>query len=144
MAKRKPSAPVVGEELETAMAVVRQPAWLRRLALGLVLMGVVGILGAVPMFRSSWADLPLQRALPALFHYLATMIWILGSGLVLGFLAEAARNGETWSGPFARGVANLLVAGGVLAGALMWANPASWTFLGLALAVRWCARPPED
>lgn len=142
MAKRKQEASGLSAELEPALATVRSPKWLRRIAMGMVLLGVFGLLSSIPVFRATWGDQPIQRALPALYFYLTTMIWIFGSGLILGFLAEAARNGETWSSAFARGISNFLVAGGVLAGALMWSNPASWVFLALALAARWCARPP--
>ncbi|MBK8804512.1 MAG: hypothetical protein IPN71_21105 [Fibrobacteres bacterium] len=144
MAKRKQEPAGVSAELEPALATVRSPRWLRRIALLLVLMGAFGLLSSIPVFRMLWGDQPIQRALPALYFYLTTMLWVLGSGLVLGFLAEAARNGETWSSAFARGVANLLVLGGVLAGALLWSNPASWVFLAVALAARWCARPPRN
>lgn len=144
MAKIKPESVAPGSVLDPAMETLRSPRWLRRIALAIVLLGVFGLISSVPVFRAAWGDQPIERALPALYFYLTTMLWILGSGLVLGFLAEASRNGEVWSSAFARGVSNFLVAGGVLAGALMWANPASWVFLALAMAARWCARPPRS
>jgi hypothetical protein len=118
---------------------MRSASWLRRLALALALLGLFHLAMAWPVYRMLWKSLPLETALASLYGYLATGLWIAGSGLVLGFLAEAAKSGEEWSGPFARGVANLLVAGGVLGCALVWTDPVSWGLLLLALAARRCA-----
>ena len=118
---------------------MRSAAWLRRLALALALLGLFRLAMAWPVYRALWRGLPLETALASLYGYLITGLWIAGSGLVLGFLAEAAKGGEEWSGPFARGVANLLVAGGVLACAMVWTDPVSWGLLLLAMGIRRCA-----
>ena len=118
---------------------MRSAPWLRRLALALVVLGLFRLAMAWPVYRALWKGLPLETALPALYGYLVTVLWITGSGMVLGFLAEAAKTGEEWSGPFARGVANMLLVGGALGCALVWTDPASWGLLLLALASRRCA-----
>ena len=118
---------------------MRSAPWLRRLALALALLGLLHLGLAWPAYRSLWRELPLETALASLYGWLVTGLWITGSGLVLGFLAEAAKSGEEWSGPFARGVANLLVAGSILGCALVWSDPVSWVLLLLALAARRCA-----
>lgn len=118
---------------------MRSAAWLRRFALVLALLGVFRFAMAWPVYRVLWKGLPLEIALASLYGYLVTGLWIAGSGLVLGFLAEAGKSGEDWSGPFARGVANLLVVGGALGCALVWTDPVSWALLVLALGARRCA-----
>jgi len=118
---------------------MRSASWLRRFALALVLLGLFRLAMAWPVYRALWKGLPLETALASLYGYLVTGIWISGSGLVLGFLAEAAKSGEEWSGPFARGVSNLLIAGALLGCALVWTDPVSWGLLLLALASRRCA-----
>ena len=118
---------------------MRSAPWLRRLALALALVGLFRLAMAWPVYRALWRGLPMETALTSLYGYLVTGLWIAGSGLVLGFLAEAGKSGEEWSGPFARGVANLLVAGGVLGCAMVWTDPVSWGLLVLSLAARRCA-----
>lgn len=124
------------------LPTMRAPAWLRRVALAIALLGVVLFILAWPIFKLVWKPLPLETSLASLYLYLATSLWVTGSGFVLGFLAEASRAGETWSSPFARGVTGLLLVGGVLAGALMWSNPLAWIFCALTLAARWAASKP--
>ena len=121
---------------------MNSPKWLRRLALPIVLLGVVHLLAAWPVWRIHYAALPVQTALTCLFMYLSTGLWIVASGFVLGFLAEADRVGEEWAAPFARGVTNFLAVGGFLACALMWTNPAAWVLGVLSVSARVCARKP--
>lgn len=123
---------------------MNSPKWLRRIALPIVLLGVVHLMVAFPVWKLHYAPLPLETALSSLFMYLATGLWIMASGVVLGFLAEADKNGEEWAGPFARGVTNFLVAGGVLACALMWSNPAAWILGVLSVSARLFARKPPE
>ena len=118
---------------------MRSATWLRRLALALAVLGLFRLAMAWPVYRAIWKGLPLETSLVALYGYLVTGLWVSGSGLVLGFLAEAAKSGEEWSGPFARGVANLLVVGGVLGCAMVWTDPVSWILMVSALAARGCA-----
>jgi hypothetical protein len=122
---------------------LKSAVWLRRIALAIVILGIVHILVAWPLWRLQWSALPLERALSSLYMYLGTGLWILASGFVLGFLAEAGKVGETWAEPFARGTANFLLVGGVLAGALMWSNPGAWALLVLSAAARACAGKKE-
>jgi hypothetical protein len=123
---------------------VNSPLWLRRIALPLVLLGVVHLLAAWPMWSVHYAPLPLETGLTCLFMYLGTGLWIMASGVVLGFLAESDKNGEEWAGPFARGVTNFLAAGGILACALMWSNPVAWILGVLSVAARLAARKPPQ
>lgn len=123
---------------------MRSPIWLRRLALPIVLLGVVHLLAAWPVWKLHYAPLPLDTALSCLWMFLAAGLWIAASGFVLGFLAEADKGGEEWAGPFARGVTNFLLAGGVLACALMWSNPAAWILGALSLGARLAARKPVE
>jgi hypothetical protein len=118
---------------------MRSAPWLRRIALGIAVLGLFRLAMAWPVYRALWRGLPPQTALVSLYGYLVTGLWIAGSGLVLGFLAEAAKSGEEWSGPFARGVSNLLVAGGALGCALVWTDPVSWILVVSALGARRCA-----
>lgn len=141
MARPKPRPEQISPELEGAMQTVRWPRILRLCALVMALLGVAVLLGSIPVLRYLWGELPAEKALPSLLFLLSTGLWIAGTGMVLGFLSEASSHGEVWAGPFARGVANLILAGGVLAGALWWSNPASWLLLALAIGARLAARP---
>lgn len=122
---------------------MKSPKWLRRMALPIALLGVLHILAAWPVWKIALATLPLQTALAGLFLYLATGLWVVASGFVLGFLAEADRVGEEWAAPFARGVTNFLLAGAFLACALVWNNPIAWIFGFLALLARLFARKAD-
>jgi len=106
------------------------------------MLGIVHLLAAWPVWKMYYAPLPLETALSCLFMFLGTGLWIVASGVVLGFLAEADKVGDEWAGPFARGVTNFLLAGGVLACALMWSNPAAWILGVLSVAARLTARKP--
>jgi hypothetical protein len=120
---------------------MKSPAWLRRAAMGIVLWGLVHLLVSWPMFQQHWAKLSAEEAMISLYTFLATGLWMSGSGFVLGFLAEAGKDPENiWPGPFARGVTNLLLVGATLQLALLWSNPASVIFFVLAASARWCAR----
>ena len=114
--------------------MMRSPAWLRRAALGLVLLGLAHLLAVYPMYRTQWKAVPSEALLPLLWFYLATGVWVLGSGVLLGMLAESAKDPEAiWPGPLARGVATFLLAGSLLGPALMWTNPFAWILAALAL-----------
>lgn len=121
---------------------MRSPKWLRRTALPLALLGAVHLLASWPAWAVHFAKLPLEQGLAALCMYVCTGLWIVGSGFVLGFLAEADRIGEEWAAPFARGVTNFLVVGGVMSLALMWSSPLAWFFCPLAVLARLFARKP--
>lgn len=121
---------------------MKSPKWLRRIALPIVLLGAVHLMSAWPVWNVYYAPLPLDHALSSLFMFLGTGLWIMASGVVLGFLAEADKNGEEWAGSFARGVTNFLLVGGILACALMWSNPAAWILGVLSVAARLAARKP--
>lgn len=122
---------------------MKSPRWLRRTALPIALLGIVQILSAVPAWTVHFRHLPLEKGLASLFFFLCTGLWVLGSGFVLGFLAEADRIGEEWAAPFARGVTNFLLVGGILAMALMWSSPVSWILCVLSVAARLFARKPD-
>ncbi len=114
--------------------MMRSPAWLRRAALGLVLLGMAHLLAVYPMYRTQWKALPSEALLPLFWFYLATGVWVLGSGVLLGMLAESAKDPEAiWPGPLARGVATFLLVGSLLGPALMWTNPFAWILAALAL-----------
>lgn len=121
---------------------MRSPSWLRRVAMGLALLGAVHLLAAWPAWKYDYSKFPLEQGLTNLWMFLAAGLWMFASGFVLGFLAEADKGGEEWAGPFARGVTNFLLVGGILACALMWANPAAWILGALSTAARLCARKP--
>ncbi len=121
---------------------MKSPAWLRRLALAIAMLGVTHLVAVWPVWKSNFSALPLKPALAALFLLVATGLWVLASGFVLGFLAEADKIGEDWAAPFARGVTNFLLVGGIVACALMWTNPFAWALGILSLLARFCARKP--
>lgn len=121
---------------------MRSPSWLRRVAMGLALLGAVHLLASWPAWTTEYSRQPLQQGLTSLWMFVAAGLWIFASGFVLGFLAEADKGGEEWAAPFARGVTNFLLAGGILACALMWANPAAWILGALSVAARLCVRKP--
>lgn len=121
---------------------MKSPVWLRRLALPIAMLGVAHIMVVWPVWKANFGTLPLKPALAALFLLLATGLWIVASGFVLGFLAEADKIGEDWAAPFARGVTNFLLVGGFLACALMWTTPFAWALGILSLLARFCARKP--
>lgn len=121
---------------------MKSPVWLRRLALPIAMLGVAHVFAIWPVWKANFGSLPLKPALSALFLLLATGLWVIASGFVLGFLAEADKVGEDWAAPFARGVTNFLLLGGIVACALMWTNPFAWALGVLSLLARYCARKP--
>lgn len=121
---------------------MRSPSWLRRVALAIALLGIVHLLATWPVWSMYQSKLPLEEGLTNLFMFIGTGLWIVASGFVLGFLAEAAKGEEDWAGPFARGVTNFLALGGFLACAMMWSNPAAWALGILSAWARLCARKP--
>jgi hypothetical protein len=123
--------------------MIRSPAWLRRFAMGLVMLGVAQIVSTYPMLKTIWKPLPLETLLMSLWSHLAAGLWVAGSGMLLGMMSEASKDPEaSWPGPLARGVANVLVLGGILAPALMWSNPFAWILAVLAMAAWWATRVP--
>lgn len=123
---------------------MRSPRWLRRWAFGLVLLGTLHLLVAWPLFRIHWAAMPDGKGLLSLYFYLATGLWIAGSGFALGFVAESGKDPDAfWPGPFARGIANFLVIGGLIGTALAWREPAAGVLLVLSTAARLSARAPK-
>lgn len=122
--------------------MVRSPAWLRRSAMGLVLLGAAHLLATIPVYRMEWRALPLESALANLWAHVASGLWIAGSGMILGMLAESAKREEMWAAPLARGVVNVLCVGGLLAPALMWNNPFAWIFAVLSVLAWWSSRLP--
>ena len=121
--------------------MIRSPAWLRRFALGLVMLGAAQILSTYPMLKTIWKPLPLETLLMGMWNHIAAGLWVAGSGMLLGMLAESAKDPEAvWPGPLARGVANVLLVGGLLAPALMWTNPFSGITAVLALGSWWATR----
>ena len=123
--------------------MIRSPAWLRRAAMGLVLLGALELFATIPVYRAQWKSLPLEQGLASLWMYLAASLWIAGSGMILGMLAESAKGEEPWAGTLARGVANFLLVGGILAPALMWTNPFAWITGALAALAWWASRQPS-
>ena len=129
-AKKKP----VTDSVE--IPVIKSAPWLRRIALGIALLGLLRVFMIWPAHSLSWKLLPSDIAMSWMWTDLAVCLWIAGSGFMLGFLAESASRGEEWAGPFARGVANLLLSVGLLGCALGWSNPVAWAVLVLALFAR--------
>lgn len=122
---------------------MRSPRWLRRTAIPIALLGIVQIASAAPAWSIHFRHQPLEQGLANLFFFVCTGLWILASGFVLGFLAEADRIGEEWAAPFARGVTNFLAVGGILGMALMWSNPMAWILCILSVVARLFARKPN-
>ncbi|MEK7393426.1 MAG: hypothetical protein AAB214_12775 [Fibrobacterota bacterium] len=121
--------------------MIRSAAWLRRFAMGLVMLGMAQIVSTYPMLKTVWKGLPLETLLMGLWSHLAAGLWVAGSGMLLGMMAEASKDPEVeWPGPLARGVANFLLAGGILAPALMWRNPFAWILAVLATGTWWASR----
>jgi hypothetical protein len=129
-AKKAPSTDSV------EIVVVKSAPWLRRTALVVALLGILRAFLIWPAHSLSWKLLPNDIAMSWLWTDLAVCFWIAGSGFLLGFLAEAATRGEAWAGPFARGVANLLLCVGLMGCALGWSNPVAWAVLFLAVLAR--------
>lgn len=121
--------------------MIRSPAWLRRAALGLVLLGMAHIVATYPLIVTQWKTLPSDLLLPTIWTHVAAGLWVTGSGILLGMLAESSKDPESiWPGPLARGIVRFLVAGGILAAALMWSNPFGWILSALSLLCWWAAR----
>ena len=120
---------------------MRSPRTLRWSSIALALLGVVHLIPSFWVWKANWSSLPLEAGLGALFGYVATGLWILGSGVLLGLFSESAQTEARWPGPLARGVATLLIAGGILAMGLMWSQPESWILLVLSILSRWAANP---
>jgi hypothetical protein len=119
---------------------MKSPKGLKRVAIGIALLGVVHLALSLMIWKALWKPLPLEASLASLFMYVCTGLWISGSGLMLGFMGAAGENDAHWPGPLARGTSTLLVIGGLAAMALMWSDPESWILLGLACLARWFAR----
>lgn len=121
--------------------MIRSPAWLRRAAMGFVLLGAAHVVVAYPLFRTQWKGLPPDLLLPTIWTHVAAGLWVTGSGILLGMLAESSKDPESmWPGPLARGIVNFLLAGGILAAALMWSNPFGWILSALSLLSWWASR----
>lgn len=121
--------------------MIRSPAWLRRAALGLVLLGVAHVVATFPLYATQWKALAAEVLLPLIWTHVAAGFWVTGSGMLLGMLAESAKDPESvWPGPLARGIVKFLLAGGFLAAALMWSNPFGWILSALSLLSWWAAR----
>lgn len=121
--------------------MIRSPAWLRRAALGLVLLGMAHIVATYPLLVTSWKPLVDDVLLSMIWTHVAAGLWVTGSGILLGMLAESSKDPESiWPGPLARGIVRFLVAGGILAAALMWSNPFGWILSALSLLSWWAAR----
>jgi len=116
--------------------VMKSASWLRRIALGIALLGLLRVFMIWPAHSLSWQMLPADIAMSWMWTDLAVCFWIAGSGFLLGFLAESGTKGEAWAGPFARGVANVLLCVGLMGCALGWSNPVAWAVLVLAMLAR--------
>jgi hypothetical protein len=123
--------------------MVRSPAWLRRCAMGLVLLGVAHLLAIYPVYKTQWKAVPSEAILPLFWTYIVAGLWVLGTGVLLGMLAESSKDVEAvWPGPLARGVASFLLLGGILAPAFMWANPFAWILAVLSVGAFLATRKP--
>lgn len=123
--------------------MVRSAPWLRRAAMGLAMAGLAHLLSVYPVYKTQWKALPAEILLPVVWIYIAAGLWVLGSGILLGMLAESCKDPEaTWPGPLARGVSTFLALGGVLAPAFMWANPLAWIFAALSVGAFLASRKP--
>jgi len=123
--------------------MIRSAAWLRRAALGLAMLGLAHLLAVYPVYKTQWKALPAQMLLPMFWIYIAAGLWVLGSGVLLGMLAESSKDPDAlWPGPLARGVSFFLVLGGVLAPAFMWANPFAWILAVLSVGAFLASRKP--
>lgn len=123
--------------------MIRSAAWLRRCAMGLVLLGVAHLLAVYPVYKTQWKAVPSEAILPLFWTYIVAGLWVLGSGVLLGMLAESSKDVEAlWPAPLARGVASFLALGGILAPAFMWANPFAWILAVLSLGAYLATRKP--
>ena len=123
--------------------MVRSAAWLRRAALGLAMLGLAQLLSVYPVYKTQWKALPAEMLLPILWIYIAAGLWVLGSGVLLGMLAESSKDEDAmWPGPLARGVSTFLALGGILAPAFMWTNPLAWILAVLSVGAFLASRKP--
>ena len=123
--------------------MVRSAAWLRRAALGLAMLGLAQLLSVYPIYKTQWKALPAEMLLPILWIYVAAGLWVLGSGVLLGMLAESSKDEDAmWPGPLARGVSTFLALGGILAPAFMWTNPLAWILAVLSVGAFLASRKP--
>jgi len=123
--------------------MVRSAAWLRRAALGLAMLGLAQLLSVYPVYKTQWKALPAEMLLPILWIYVAAGLWVLGSGVLLGMLAESSKDEDAmWPGPLARGVSTFLALGGILAPAFMWTNPLAWILAVLSVGAFLASRKP--
>jgi hypothetical protein len=123
--------------------MIRSAAWLRRAALGLAMLGLAQLLSVYPIYKTQWKALPAEMLLPILWIYIAAGLWVLGSGVLLGMLAESSKDEDAmWPGPLARGVSTFLALGGILAPAFMWTNPLAWILSVLSVGAFLASRKP--
>jgi len=123
--------------------MVRSAAWLRRAALGLAMLGLAQLLSVYPVYKTQWKALPAEMLLPIVWIYIAAGLWVLGSGVLLGMLAESSKDEDAmWPGPLARGVSTFLALGGILAPAFMWTNPLAWILAVLSVGAFLASRKP--
>jgi hypothetical protein len=123
--------------------MIRSAAWLRRAAFGLAMLGLAQMLAVYPLYKTQWKSLAAEVVLPLVWTYIAAGLWVLGSGVLLGMLAESSKDEEAlWPGPLARGVSTFLALGGVLAPAFMWTNPFAWILAVLSVGAFLASRKP--
>jgi len=109
----------------------------------LAMLGLAQLLSVYPVYKTQWKALPAEMLLPILWIYVAAGLWVLGSGVLLGMLAESSKDEDAmWPGPLARGVSTFLALGGILAPAFMWTNPLAWILAVLSVGAFLASRKP--